>query len=305
MNHEPIQIKTIAKEALKMLRSSLPSTIEIQQNLVSNSLIIANSTQIYQVLMNLCTNAAQSLKESSGIVYVSLRDIDIEDNHIISGQRLPPGSYLRLKVKDSGVGIPADQLERIFEPYYSTKEQGEGTGLGLSVVHGIVEDSGGKIMVQSTPGKGSTFSAYFPTIDNVAAEQKPALEMPKGGSEHILFVDDEPAILKNGTELLEQLGYCVTAFIDSQQALKAFKSQPIIFDLAIIDMTMPGMTGDLLTRELLQIRSDLPVILCTGFSKKMTQEKADQLGIKALLMKPFRLSELSKMIRQVLDNGVV
>jgi CheY-like chemotaxis protein/exonuclease VII small subunit len=305
MDREPIQIKTIAKEALKMLRSSLPSTIEIQQSLVSNSLILANSTQIYQVLMNLCTNAAQSLKESSGVVHVSLSDIDIEENHMISGQRLPPGSYLRLKVRDSGVGMPADQLERIFEPYYSTKEQGEGTGLGLSVVHGIVEDSGGKIVVRSTPGKGSTFSVYFPIINNAAAAERPAAEMPKGGSEHILLVDDESAIIKNGTELLERLGYCVTAFIDSQEALKAFRFQPNDFDLAIIDMTMPGMTGDVLARELLQIRSDLPVILCTGFSKKITQEKADQLGIKALLMKPFRLSELSKMIRQFLDNGAV
>jgi CheY-like chemotaxis protein len=201
--------------------------------------------------------------------------------------------------------MPADQLERIFEPYYSTKEQGEGTGLGLSVVHGIVEDTGGKIVVRSTPGKGSTFSVYFPIIDNAAAEQKPAVEMPKGGSEHILLVDDESAIIKNGTELLERLGYCVSAFIDSQEALKAFKFQPMDYDLAIIDMTMPGMTGDVLARELLQIRSDLPVILCTGFSKKITQEKADQLGIKALLMKPFRLSELSKMIRQFLDHGAV
>jgi CheY-like chemotaxis protein len=177
--------------------------------------------------------------------------------------------------------------------------------LGLSVVHGIVEDSGGKIVVRSTPGKGSTFSVYFPIIDNAAAAERPAAEMPKGGSEHILLVDDESAIIKNGTELLERLGYCVTAFIDSQEALKAFRFQPNDFDLAIIDMTMPGMTGDVLARELLQIRSDLPVILCTGFSKKITQEKADQLGIKALLMKPFRLSELSKMIRQFLDNGAV
>jgi signal transduction histidine kinase len=168
IDRKPIQIKTIAKEVLKMLRSSLPRTIEIQQNLMSDSLIKADPTQIYQVLMNLCTNAAQSLKDSTGVVHVSLGDLDIEDNHIVSGQRLPPGSYLRLKVRDSGVGMIADQLERIFEPYYSTKEQGEGTGLGLSVVHGIVKESGGKIMVQSTPGKGSTFSVYFPIIDNVA-----------------------------------------------------------------------------------------------------------------------------------------
>jgi CheY-like chemotaxis protein len=305
LDRQPVQIKTIAKEALKMLRSSLPSTIEIQQNLKSDSSILANSTQIYQVLMNLCTNAAQSLKESNGVVAVTLRDIDIKDNHIISGQRLTPGSYLMLQVRDSGVGISAGQLKRIFEPYYSTKEQGEGTGLGLSVVHGIVEDSGGKIMVQSTPGKGSIFSIYFPVLENVAAAVKPAVDKPESGCEHILLVDDEPAIIENGTEWLEHLGYRVTAFNDSQEALTAYISQPMIFDLAITDMAMPGLTGDLFARELLQIRSDFPVILCTGFSDKITQEKVDQLGIKALLIKPYLLNELSKLIRKILDNGAV
>jgi CheY-like chemotaxis protein len=172
-------------------------------------------------------------------------------------------------------------------------------------VHGIIEDSGGQIIVQSTPGGGSTFSIYFPIIDNVTAAEKRKADSSKGGREHILLVDDEPDIIKYGTELLNLLGYRVTAFSDSQEALKAFQSQPMIFDLVISDMTMPGLTGDLLARELLQIRSDLPVILCTGFSEKITQERADQLGIKALVMKPFRLNELSTIIRQILDNGAV
>jgi CheY-like chemotaxis protein len=302
MDRKPIQIKAIAKEALIMLRSSLPSNIEIRQNLASDSMILANATQIYQVLMNLCTNAAQALKENNGVIDIALNDVEIEDHPIQSGQHLAPGSYLMLQVRDSGAGMPADQMKRIFEPYYSTKKIGEGTGLGLSVVHGIVEDSGGIIMVRSTPAKGSTFSIYFPITDRVADEERPAAETTEGGCEHILLVDDESDIIESGSELLKRLGYRVTTFVDSRKALNAFKSQPATFDLAITDMTMPGLTGDLFAREMLQIRSDLPIILCTGFSDSITQEKADQLGIKALLIKPFRLSELSKIIRQILDN---
>jgi CheY-like chemotaxis protein/two-component sensor histidine kinase len=302
IDRKKIQVKAIAKEALVMLRSSLPSNIEIRQNLASDSVILANATQIYQVLMNLCTNAAQALKESNGVITISLKDVEIKDTPAQSIENLPPGSYVLLQVSDSGVGMPADQLKRIFEPYFSTKKIGEGTGLGLSVVHGIVEDSGGQIRVRSTPGKGSTFSIYFPIIDGVAAPQKPVAEMTEGSQEHILLVDDEPDIVESGTELLIRLGYRVTAFVDSREALKAFQSQPTTFDLVITDMTMPGLTGDELAREVLRIRPDLPAILCTGFSDTITQEKADQLGINALLIKPFRLSELSKIIRKILDH---
>lgn len=297
--HSPVHVKSIVNEVLKMMRSSLPANIEMKKKLESDSLIMANPTQIHQVLMNLCTNACQAIKADRGRIDITMNDVRLDDTFNPS---IAPGKYLKLEVSDTGVGMTPDQQKHIFDPYFTTKQKGEGTGLGLSVVHGIVSESGGMITARSEINKGSTFSAYFPLIDSKAVVSLPTGKQPEGGREHIVLIDDEPTLLQIGTEFLEEIGYQVTAFNDSLDAVEHVQSDPDGVDLVITDMTMPGLTGDKLTQKLLKIRSDLPIILCTGFSRKITKQNARELGIKAFLTKPVELGDLSKAIRQVLDN---
>jgi CheY-like chemotaxis protein len=303
IDRKPVQIKTVVKEVLKLLRASLPATIEIRQKLESESLVLANPTQIYQVMMNLGTNAAQAMKDGAGTLDVTLEDVELDEYFVSTHHGLTPGRHQKLEVADSGVGMTADQLKRIFEPYFTTKPRGEGTGLGLSVVHGIVKNTGGAIMVYSEPQQGSTFKVFFPIFESDAVAEAPLVELPEGGQERILFVDDEPTLLEIGSELLKRLGYQVTTSGNGHAALETFKARSDEFDLVITDMTMPGLTGDKLARELLQIRADLPVILCTGFGNAMLGRNACQTGVKAYLMKPFVLRDLAKTIRQVLQDG--
>jgi CheY-like chemotaxis protein len=303
IDRKPVQVKTVVKEVLKLLRASLPATIEIRQKLESESLILANPTQVYQVMMNLGNNAAQAMKEGSGTIDVTLADLELDESYVFSHHGLSPGRYQKLEVGDNGMGIASDQLKRIFEPYFTTKPRGEGTGLGLSVVHGIVRNSGGAISVYSEPGRGSTFKVFFPIFETDAVADAPPAELPEGGSESILFVDDEPTLLEIGTELLERLGYRVTTCGDGHAALKTFNARPDEFDVVITDMTMPGLTGDKLTQELLRVRPDLPVILCTGFGHAVLGQSACRTGVKAHLMKPFVLRDLARTIRQVLADG--
>jgi CheY-like chemotaxis protein len=300
----PVQTRTVVKEVLKLLRASLPATIEIRQKLECESLILANPTHIYQVVMNLGTNAAHAMKESAGTIEVTLADVDIDDSFAFSHLGLTPGRYQKLEVGDNGTGMTSAQMERIFEPYFTTKPRGEGTGLGLSVVHGIVKNCSGTISVYSEPGQGSVFKVFFPIFESdVIAEPQP-VELPEGGQERILFVDDEPTLLEIGTELLKRLGYRVTICGDSHAALEIFKSRPDEFDLVITDMTMPGLTGDKLAQKLLQVRPGLPVILCTGFGNAVMGQKACRSAVKAYLMKPFVLRDLAKIIRQTLSDEV-
>ena len=303
IDRKPVQTSTVVKEVLKLLRASLPATIEFKQRLESESLILADPTHIYQVMMNLGTNAAQAMKAGSGTIEVTLSDVDLDESFVYSHHGLTPGRYQKLEVGDNGTGMTSDQVKRIFEPYFTTKPRGEGTGLGLSVVHGIVKNTGGAISVYSEPGQGSTFMVFFPIFESDAVAEASPVELPVGGQECILFVDDEPTLLEIGTELLMRLGYRVTTCGDSSTALETFKARPDEFDLVITDMTMPGLTGDKLAQKLLQVRPGLPVILCTGFGNAVMGQNACRTGVKAYLMKPFVLRDLAKTIRQVLEDG--
>jgi PAS domain S-box-containing protein len=299
----PIQIRLIVKEALKLLRASLPSTIQVRQDLDSEGRVLGDPTQIHQVVMNLCTNAYQAMNEGGGVLEVSLSETPIGASAPPDLRVLPWGPCLNLRVRDSGPGIDPSIIHRIFDPYFSTKDKGKGTGLGLAVVHGIVQNHRGVIQVSSRPGEGATFDVYFPMVEAAAAaaEAAPDEEVP-GGRERILFVDDEPSIEFLGKQMLGSLGYAVTTCGTAVAALDLFRSDPSAFDLVITDMTMPLMTGDRMALEMMGIRPDLPVVICTGFNELLTQERARELGIRALLMKPFLKNEAAEVIRQVLDQ---
>ena len=297
---KPIQVNIIAKEVLKFIKSSIPTSIQIKNKIISDSLIMGSPTQIHQILMNLCTNAAQSMEENGGILEVSVNDTTIDRTAMIADLR--PGEYMEIKVTDTGMGISPQDIHTIFEPYFTTKPVGEGTGMGLAVVHGIVENYGGQITVDSTIGKGTCFTIYLPITKKRKAHTPSVKEDLPFGNENILFIDDEASIAKMGSKVLEQLGYSVITRTSSVEGLELFKSKPQAFDLVISDMTMPNMTGDKLAIELMKVRSDIPVVLCTGYSKKITEENATDIGIKALVYKPVVKADLAKTVRKVLDE---
>ena len=300
----PMQISPIVKEALKLLRASLPTTIDFRQNIKTQSgMVLADPTQIHQVLMNLISNAAYAMREKGGVLEVSLTDVDIyPDDAAPPHPDLKPGPFLKLTVSDTGHGIEHAIIERIFDPFFTTKRPGEGTGMGLAVVHGIVKSYGGAILVDSEPGKGSTFDVFFPRIEgNVLPEVDSAAPMPRG-NEHILFVDDEADLADMVQQMLERLGYSVVAKTSSLEALEVFKVHPDQFDLVITDQTMPHMAGVDLAKELMRIRPEIPIILCTGFSEVISAEEAKTLGIREFLMKPFATRVLAETIRRALDS---
>jgi len=299
---KPIQVDTIVKEVLKLIRSTIPTTIEIKENIESHSLIMGNPSQVHQLFMNLFTNAAHAMEDGGGVLEVGL--MDVEHNEQSSPQLgLKSGSYLKLSVLDTGTGIPPDIIESIFEPYFTTKVVGEGTGMGLAMVHGIADSYGGKIMVDSIMGEGTVFKVYLPITRKRQDHRKYESEELPLGTESVLFVDDEAPIAKMGSQVLERLGYKVTTRTSSVEALELFRLKPNYFDLIITDMTMPNMTGDRLAVELMKIRSDIPVILCTGYSKKISEESASLIGIKAFAYKPIVTADLAKTVRRVLDEA--
>ncbi len=299
---KPLQISSITKESLKLLRSSLPSTIEIQQEIKSDSLIMGDPTQIHQIIMNLCTNAAQAMEKNAGVLKVSLQDVWLDESFTRLYPTLSPGNYQRLSVSDTGCGIAPEVIDSIFDPYFTTKSAGEGTGMGLSTVHGIVTRYGGVVTVDSRVGAGSTFTAYFPITKkrDMAPADRP--ETAPSGHENILLVDDEMAIVKMTGQMLEHLGYTVTSRTSSVEALALFRARPDDFDLVITDMTMPNMTGDVLAKEMMRIRPEIPVILCTGYSNKISDDTAAAAGIKSLIYKPIIKTDLARTIRSVLDG---
>ena len=302
---KPIKVQHIITEALRLLRASIPASIEIVHAIQDDcSPVMGDATQIHQVIMNLCTNAYQAMQDTGGKLEVILTEIDIGYEEMIDKIGMQPGKHLRLLVKDEGCGMEASVLDRIFEPYYTTKEQGKGTGLGLSVIHGIVKNHGGDISVKSTPGKGTIFQVYLPLIEDL--ELVSELEPNNGaikGEERILLVDDEEQIVAMERQMLEHLGYHVTARTDSQEALKVFSEHPQDFDLVITDMTMPYMTGDQLAQKMLDIEPNIPIILCTGFNEIITEEKALAMGIQKFVMKPVVKNDLATTIRSVLDRN--
>ena len=301
----PLDIGPIVKEGLKFLRASLPATIVMRENIEGDlGILEADPTQIHQVLMNLCTNAAQAMIEQTGLLEISLikMDLDEETSGLYPG--LKPGPYLRLRVSDTGQGMTQQVLKRIFDPYFTTKETGKGTGLGLAVVHGIVKSYKGFITVSSEVKKGTTFDVFLPRIDTPKVSSKTEQVEPplRGNHERILFVDDETALAEIGQSMLEHLGYEVVVRPGSSDALEAFRAQPESFDLVITDMTMPNMTGDKLAKELLRIRPDIPIILCTGFSEYISEEKAKGLGIREFVMKPLIMENLARVVERALDK---
>ncbi|MEE8398028.1 MAG: ATP-binding protein, partial [Desulfobacterales bacterium] len=299
----PLAIGIIIKEALKMLRSSLPSTIEIKQNIQKDvGLIMADPTQIHRIIMNLATNASQAMAEEGGEIDFRLEGIAIDDETAEQNPDLKSGPYVKLTVSDTGHGMAPDIVARIFEPYYTTKSIGEGTGLGLSVIHGIVQSHNGAIAVSSEPGRGTTFELYFPKIEFVGdrSETGETVNIPTG-TERILFVDDEPSMARIYESMLQHLGYEASVRTSSREALEAFKAQPDKYDLVITDQTMPHLTGQMLARELVAIRPGIPIILCTGHSDSVNEDKMEAVGIRALVMKPISMAEIANAIRDVLD----
>ncbi len=297
-----LDIGPIVKEGLKFLRASLPAIIEMRENIQPDlGMIETDPTQIHRVLMNLCTNAAQAMGEQAGVLEISLIKIDLDEKTSGLYPGLKPGPYLRLRVSDTGQGMTQEVLKRIFDPYFTTKETGKGTGLGLAVVHGIVKSHKGFITVSSEVGKGTTFDIYLPRIDiQMPSEAERVDPLPLGKHERILFVDDETAIAEIAQNMLEHLGYEVVVRTGSLEALELFRVQPETFDLVITDMTMPNMTGDKLAKELLHIRPEIPIILCTGFSEHISEEKAKDLGIREFFMKPLVMNHLALVVQRVL-----
>ena len=296
----------ILKEIVHLVRSTLPSTIHIQDSIDPKSgMILIDPTCFYQIAMNLLTNAFHAMEDAGGTLRIGLRNADIAQEKQISG--LSEGIYVCLTVGDTGTGMDEHTLEKIFDPYFTTKPQGKGTGLGLSVVHGIVRNCGGKITVKSSPGKGSVFDVYLPVFHpvftpNFSSEHRGETESMSKGSERVLIADDETQILRLEKQILERLGYKVECANNGTEALEIFKADPQSFDILITDMTMPDMTGDVLARQIMEIRPEFPVIICTGFSEKISQEKIQSLGIKGFLMKPVSKSDLSQQIRKALES---
>ncbi len=298
----PVQLGPLITETASLLRASLPSTIEVRLRIeIPEVTVMADPTQMHQVVLNLCTNAYQAMRGKSGIVEVGLSEAD--SAFVETQQDLESGRLVRLTVRDTGHGMAPETMERIFEPFYTTKGTGEGTGLGLSVVHGIVTGHAGKITVESHVGQGTLFSVYLPTTDlpvQGATLIEEAIETTRG---RVLFVDDERMIVRMGAQMLQRLGYKVTATQDSQEARSTFISDPDAFDLVITDTTMPALTGTELAKELKEARSNIPILLTTGFSETVTSERLAECGIRALLKKPFTLNDLKKGIRRAIEES--
>ena len=299
----PLKINSIVKEVLNLLKASIPITIDFQQEIsMESGMVLADPTEIHQVLMNLCTNAYQALSGKERKIEVSLDTVEIGTENKTTSLNLNQGPYVKLSVQDNGYGIEPEIMERIFEPYFTTKEKGVGTGMGLAVVHGIVDSLGGAIRVTSEPGRGSRFDVFLPRIDiEIETIEEPVEPLLKG-NESILFVDDEEILAQMGKEMLERLGYRVECRTSPIEALEAFRADPSKFDLVITDMTMQNMRGDELAKELMGIRKDLPIILCTGFSVAITEKKAKKIGIREFAMKPYVMRDLAETIRKVLDE---
>jgi PAS domain S-box-containing protein len=304
---KPLHLHLVIKEALKLLRASLPSTITMYQDISEHTgAVLADATQMHQVLMNLCANAEYAMRQTGGILKVRLDTTDVDEAFTVQHPPLHPGPHVRLAVQDTGSGIAPEILERIFEPFFTTKDVGQGTGMGLAVVHGIINSHNGAITVESALGKGTTFEIYLPQVNTMAVDESYAEEeVIPNGKGSILFVDDEDMLVTWSQETLERLGYDVVIRTDSIQALETFRMAPQGFDLVITDQTMPYLTGEGLTRELRDIRPDIPIILCTGFSHVIDAEKAKAQGINAFLMKPFTARDLGLTIHRVLTQQTV
>ncbi|MCX5865172.1 MAG: response regulator [Deltaproteobacteria bacterium] len=301
---KPMRIQCVVKEALKLLRASIPASIEIQQRIAPDCRpILADPTRIHQIILNLCTNASHAMEAKGGTLSVLLENTALgEEEARIQG--LAAGDYVLLVVSDTGHGMGKEVLDHIFEPYFTTKEQGKGAGMGLAIVHGLVKASGGRISVASTVGQGTTFRVLFPQVLDKAGEEAP-VKIPAAselGSERIFVIDDEQIIVAMEKLALERLGYQVRLFSDSEEALAAFRADPMACDLVVTDQTMPHLSGMDLAKAFLAIRPDLPIILSTGYSSQASAEDAALAGIRRFIMKPVNIADLAGAIREILDS---
>jgi len=300
---KPVQVQLIVKEALKLLRASFPSTVDIRLNIANSSgMVLADPIQIHQLVMNLCTNAEFAMRGHPGVLEVSLMEQVLGEDEPARPADLDPGRYLRLSVKDNGHGMDRETRDRIFDPFFTTKKGGDGSGMGLSVVHGIVKNLGGTITVYSKPEEGTVFHTYLPRLGLSPGEEPEPEERPPEGNERILFVDDEEMLVRLGTKHLENLGYTVSGHTSSTEALAAFHKAPQRFDLVITDQTMPNLTGTELARKIRAVRTDLPVILITGFSTGLAEAQASAVGVHTCLLKPVVASDLGFAVRRAIDG---
>jgi PAS domain S-box-containing protein len=299
---EPIKLNDVVIEALKLLRSSVPATIRIQTELTETPAVLANRTAVHQLIMNLGTNAWQAMHNQTGVLKVEMNVLEVDEDFVQTHPELCPGHYVQLSVSDTGCGMDRATQEHIFEPFFTTKKVGEGSGLGLAVVHGIMKSHDGGISVYSQPGEGTRFHLYFPVIESEAVARRiEATPVPHGNGEHILFVDDEEALTRIGKKMLERLGYVVTIKTSPGEALAVVRDQPEKFNLVITDLTMPDMDGAKLGAQLLQLQPHLPLIIMTGYSGMMTAEKVRELGFRELLSKPISLRTLGETVHRVLQ----
>ncbi len=297
-----LRLGPVVEEAAGLLRNTLPSDVRLHLDLPGDSpLVLADATQIHQIILNLCTNAYHALPYGTGEISVSLSELTSNNGTEKRPSDLKPGRYAVLSVSDNGTGMTSEVLPRIFEPFFTTKKRGQGTGLGLSVVHGIITDHDGTVDVESAPSKGTTIRIFLPVVEEERSLEETTDDAVMQGSESILFVDDEPALAEVGRLTLSALGYTVRATVSAMEALDWFKNAPDSFDLIITDQTMPRLSGDALARAAAEIRPNIPVIICTGHSAQMDESKAAAMGIAAFLMKPLSRSEIAKTVRNVLD----
>jgi PAS domain S-box-containing protein len=305
LEQKPAQLAPIIKEVLQLLRSSLPANIEIRQHIAAASKeasVLADPTQIHRVLMNLGTNAAYAMRGNGGVLNVKLSEVDMDGAMASRFHDMKPGPYIRLTVKDTGHGMDSNVKERIFDPYFTTKKDGEGTGMGLALVQGVIKSYGGSITVSSELEQGTTFHIFLPKYEGTILHETAQTSTSRGGKERILFVDDDKMLTVLGQQLLESFGYTVTVTTNSLNALEIFRSAPDAFDLIITDMTMPGLTGKELSRRFLDIRPEIPIIICTGCSDQISETQAKESGIRESVMKPYTIKGLDKSIRRVLER---
>jgi PAS domain S-box-containing protein len=303
-SRKPIQISPIIRESLGLLRKTIPATIDIRQNIqCSTEMILGDATELNQVVINLCTNSVHAMSEQTGVLQVDLETIQLDRKSAIRYENLNPGGYAKLTVRDSGFGIKPGLFEQIFDPYFTTKDVDEGLGMGLAVVHGIVKKHDGAINIESEVGKGTTVEVLFPLIEGQEVISIKETETHPTGTERILVIDDESSLVKMVTQILERSGYEVVGKTSSPDALKAFKEDHERFDLVITDVAMPEMSGERVAQEIIQIRPDIPIILCTGHSDRMDENRAMALGIKSFVMKPLERTDLTKTVRKVLDEA--
>jgi len=299
----PVRVTPIAKEVLKLIAGNLSPSIQTSYvNKAERDTVMGDPTQIHQVLMNLCTNAVHAMRETGGTLEVRLTNFLIEHRSRSEFPHLQPGTYLRLSVRDTGTGMDSATVERIFEPFFTTKLGGEGTGMGLAVVHGVISGMNGAVSVDTAPGSGSTFHVAIPALTEASPEPEPAAGPILRGTERVMFVDDEPDILKMAAIMLTQLGYEVSTFGSPLQALERFRANPGGWDIVITDQVMPGMSGDQMATTMMSLRPDLPVILCTGFSETISAPQAKAMGIREFVLKPVVKRYMAEAIRRALGN---